>query len=130
MLRMILTALGVIMFAGPAMADSDMRQHPHEYPCKWVHGRYGNYQGSGTRRIWIIGTHHIVHMWDEDETPLPADLVSWNNAEIDRFYQQSDRFLYGDFRICPLERDVAGHSRHVRIRGARHLIWNSKPYSR
>ena len=59
---------------------------------------------------------------------MPAILVRWNNGEIDRFHQQTDHFLYGDFRICPLERDRQGFSRHVRIRGARHLIWSGRPY--
>jgi len=113
MLRMIATALGVIMFAVPALADSDMPQHPHEYACYWVHGRYVIANGSGVRRIWIIGTHRVVHMYDEDMTalPPPLDRQTWNSPD-----------LYGDFRICPLARDIPGHSRPVRIRGVRRLV--------
>ena len=50
---------------------------PHEYPCFWVHGRYGVYLGSGIRRIWIIGTHRIVHMWDDDPTPAPKAIKDY-----------------------------------------------------
>ena len=128
MLRMILATLGAMMIAVPALADSDMPQHPREYPCTWVHGRYIFANGSGIRRIWIIGTHRIVHMWDEDDTPMPAALTRYDHSIVDRLLQNDDAFLFGNFLICPLERDRPGFSRHMRIRGARHLIWNGKPY--
>lgn len=115
-------AVAASIFLAASSAEAQMHKDMHEYPCQWVHGRYGLYLGSGVRRIWIIGTRRIVHMWDEDETPLPSALLRFRDE------REPGAFLYGDCKICPLEPDQAGVSRHIRIRDARRLIYKGKPF--
>jgi hypothetical protein len=114
--------LGLMLIGVCEAAYAQMPKTVREQPCYWVHGRYGAYIGSGLRRIWIIGTTRIVHMWDEDKTPMPPAVDRYHTIKPPR------DFLYGDFKICPLESDRPGVSRHIRIRGARNLIYQGKPF--
>jgi hypothetical protein len=96
----------------------------HAGTCGWVHGRFSLYNGSSIQRIWVIGTHHMVALRDvyqppnveQDYPPAMAKITSASG------YRPFDDKIYGDFRICALERWIPGHLQHVRIAAARKLI--------
>jgi hypothetical protein len=92
--------------------------------CRWVHGRYAVYNGSGVRRIWLIGTRRIIALHDDDEDVPPA---------IDRYTGEGDHGtpgagLYGDFYVCAREQSRPGRMQHVRLRRTRNLIYRGRPF--
>ena len=93
--------------------------------CKWVHGRFAIYNGSGVRRIWLIGTHRIIAIYDEDDKIPPAIARYQSNATD---YRGFDDALYGEFYVCALEPSRPGWMQHVRIVRTRKLIFRGKPY--
>jgi hypothetical protein len=88
--------------------------------CGWVHGRFAIYNGSGVRRIWVIGTSHMLNLYDSDED-VPHDLDAFNGSWTTFGGTLSDA-LYGDFYVCALERYRSGHMQHVGIRRVRNLV--------
>lgn len=115
----------VLALAGPAVAA------PWPPPaktgmCGWVHGRYAVYNGSGIRRIWVIGTHRIIAAPDAvPNSSFPAPLRRYMATAHDGGLADA---LFGDFRVCAVENHRAGRMQHVRIVGARHLVWRGKPF--
>lgn len=92
--------------------------------CRWVHGRYAIYNGSGVRRIWVIGTRRIISLYDDDE-----DVPS----EIDRYAREESHGtdgtgLYGDFYVCAREHSRPGWMQHVRLVRTRNLIHRGRPF--
>ena len=92
----------------------------HAGQCGWVHGRYAVYNGSSVRRIWVIGTHRIVALADDDQD-LPPAIAS---------YQQdpSGGAVYGDFYVCAREANRPGHMQHVRLLRTDHLTFRIGPF--
>ncbi|HEX8193117.1 MAG TPA: hypothetical protein VF552_09470 [Allosphingosinicella sp.] len=90
--------------------------------CRWVHGRFAIYNGSGLRRIWVIGTRRIISLWDHDEQVPPAIARYQGDANPDRAP------LFGDFYVCALERSRPGHMQHVRLLRTRNLLYRGRPY--
>lgn len=92
--------------------------------CKWVHGRFDVWNGSGVRRIWVIGTHRLIALWDADD----------NVPQAVRDYVYSGPYLlkadglYGDFRVCALEPSRVGHMQHVRLIAVRDLKFRGQPF--
>lgn len=96
----------------------------HAGQCVWVHGRFAIYNGSGVRRIWVIGTHRLIALHDDDQNVPPA---------IQAYETQDSNFgledaLFGDFYVCALERSRPGYMQFVRMTATRHLIWRSKGF--
>jgi hypothetical protein len=105
----------LLLLAVPAAA-----QAPGWFPrkageCGWVHGRYAVYNGSGVRRIWVIGTSHLLSLRDDEEDVLPE-----LNAGL-------DKWLYGDFFACAVERFRPGRMQHVKVRRVRNLVVRDVP---
>ena len=94
--------------------------------CRWVHGRYAVYNGSGIRRIWVIGTRRIVALYDDDEN-VPSAIARYHERP-DPGYGYEDA-LFGDFYVCALERSRPGHMQHVRLLRTRNLVYRGRPYS-
>lgn len=92
--------------------------------CRWVHGRFNLWNGSSVRRIWIIGTHRIVALRDEDSN-IPQ-VIERYLAEPDE--REKADGLFGDFEICALERSVPRHMQHVRLKAARNLRFRGRPF--
>ena len=89
--------------------------------CEWVHGRFAVYQGSGVRRIRVIGTHHVLSLRDDDQR-LPTDVA--------RFVAlNSDAALFGNFLVCARKPYVEGRMQQVELRAARHLFLHGKPFA-
>ena|SRR5579875_886099 len=89
--------------------------------CGWVHGRFAVANGSSIRRIWIIGTHRVVALYDDDKNVPP---------EIERYDRNgwSEEPLFGDFRICAREPRRPGRMQHVRLTATRNLRLDGKPF--
>ena len=84
--------------------------------CGWVHGRYGIANGSGVRRIWVIGTGHVLNLRDDDNTA--PDLLDPVKAAWRPFYN----VIYGEFLVCAIERHIDGEMQQVRVRNVRNYI--------
>ena len=111
-------ALALILIAAPAEAKT-RSWFPHEAgECGWVHGRYAVYNGSGIRRIWVIGTRHMLNLIDDDDTaPAELDARNWSGSD-----GPANEALYGDFFVCARERYRRGHMQHIYVRRVRHLM--------
>ncbi len=94
----------------------------HAGDCAWVHGRFVVANGSSIQRIWVVGTHRIINLYDDD-TNLPPAV-----ARYERDQGLEGDGLYGDFHVCALERSRPGWMQHVRMTGARRLIFKDKPW--
>jgi hypothetical protein len=79
--------------------------------CFNVHGRLRVYNGAGVRRIWWIGTKHMLYI--PDEFAMPESLESKLTMGVD---------IYADFLVCPLEKQKAGHMQRVCIEKAQHIV--------
>jgi hypothetical protein len=83
--------------------------------CHWVHGRFVVANGSMVQRIWIIGTHRLVAMHD-DEQAIPTAILAYEEG---LFSNHINDFLFADFRICALEDSRPGWMRFVRVTDVR-----------
>ena len=92
--------------------------------CKWVRGRFDVWNGSSVRRIWVIGTHRLIALRDEDGT-APAIIQKYVYAGP--FLRRADG-LFGYFRVCALERSRPGHMQHVRIVAVKKLVFRGRPF--
>jgi hypothetical protein len=92
--------------------------------CRWVHGRYAVYNGSGVRRIWLIGTRRIVSLNDDDEDIPPAIARYQRGAP----YVGGEIGLFGDFYVCARERSRPGRMQHVRLLRTRNLLYRGRPF--
>jgi hypothetical protein len=90
--------------------------------CRWVHGRFAVYNGSGVQRIWIIGTRRIVAIPDDDPAPLPETLKAFEKVRT------VDGELIADFHVCALEPRRPGHMQHVRVDGVRSARYEGRPF--
>ena len=95
-------------------ATSQSRTQPVE-PCFKHHGRMQSRNGVALA-IWLIGTTRIVAV-DNDYTELPPLVQKY--LEIT---SPNHSYIYGDFDICPLEVDIPGHMRRVRVAGGEKLV--------
>ncbi|MBX9883156.1 MAG: hypothetical protein K2X73_14445 [Sphingomonas sp.] len=64
--------------------------------CKWVRGRFDVWNGSSVRRIWIIGTHRLIALRDEDGD-VPKEIRDY--VYSGPFLLKADG-LFGYFRVC------------------------------
>ena len=89
---------------------------PHQVgKCGWVHGRFSIWNGSSVRRIWVMGSNHLLALRDYDED-APGDL----DVGI-------EKSVFGDFLVCALDRYKPGHMQHVRVHKAKNLVF--EPYA-
>jgi hypothetical protein len=71
--------------------------------------------------IWLVGTKRIVDVRNEvpDQLLKYLDMTSPDHADI-----------YGDYEICPLERDRPGNMRLVCVSSASRLVVQDRERSR
>jgi hypothetical protein len=93
--------------------------------CRWVLGRYAVYNGSGVRRIWVMGTRRIVVLHDDDSNVPPA--IERYHARPDPGYGLDDA-LFGDFYVCARENSRPGWMQHVRLLRTRNLIFRGRRF--
>jgi len=89
-------------------------------PCRWVHGRLTFGNGSPWVRIWPHGTHRLLGVVDREGNPEGDRLVP--DAVAAPWLGNHDLDVWGDFRVCPIEPDRAGHMRRVYMIAARRFI--------
>lgn len=76
--------------------------------------------GTPSVRIWIIGTRRVLGVDQQDTTfdELPANIRQvWRSKGDDLW----SRWLYGDFRICPLTPYHKGWMQMVRVESGKNL---------
>ncbi len=112
-MRATVIAVLCVVAASPALAG--------ESGCRTVHGRMSLANGTPSVRIWVIGSHRMLGVIQQDEafTDLPANIRQLWSAHGDDAMWSSD--LFGDFRVCPLRADRPGHMQPVRLEAASNL---------
>jgi hypothetical protein len=90
------------------------RARPIE-PCSTHHGRLSSQNGIALK-IWLIGTTRMVALENDGDDLPPLIRKYLDMTSPDHSY------VYGDFNICPVEPDVAGHLRRVCVTGAEKLV--------
>ena len=83
--------------------------------CFNIHGRFAVYTGDGQQVLWPIGTHRLLRVISGQEIPCKL-LDDCLNIET-----LGDYSVFGDFVVCPLEKDTPGAMRSVSIKSARNL---------
>ena len=83
--------------------------------CFKHHGRLSSQNGIALT-IWLIGTTRRVGL-DNDFDDLPSIVRKYLEMT-----SPDHSYIYGDFDICPLERDTPGHLRQVCVVGAEKLV--------
>jgi hypothetical protein len=87
--------------------------------CEWKRGRLQVNNGNPSVRLWIVGTRRMKGVYDaggRDEFPLPEDLKQSFGSDPFATY------VYGTYRVCPLEPDRPGNMQAICIAGARNLV--------
>ena len=77
--------------------------------------------GSPSMRIWVIGTHRVLGVVQQDETfeDLPANIRHlWASHGDDAMWAS---YIFGDFRVCPLTKSKPGWMQFVSVKGGDHL---------
>lgn len=134
--------------AGQSTQFADMGMSKRRIPCKtpenalvcyWTHGRLSIYQGNPTLRIWKIGTHRMLgiyngpshfppHMIADDENPeLPANLDHAYLADRRLWEREgtSDHGfpdIFADFEVCPLEPEKQGWMQAACVESSRNIF--------
>jgi len=105
-LTMIVCVFGI---AAPAFSSDDCVQTKYGL-CFRIHARYAVYTGDGMEVLWPVGTHRLL--WAAYGT-VKLDMLLDNRMD--------DYFVFGDFVVCPLMKDVPGEMRHVCIQKMQNL---------
>ncbi len=99
--------------AGSAIAQKPDAESPSYGKCFSFHGRFAVYTGDSQQTLWPVGTHRLLRP-EYGAEPL-LDLLGNDISTLD------DYFIFGDFVVCPLEKEIPGHRRDVYIKSARNL---------
>ena len=85
------------------------------------------YNGTSTYRIWAIGSHRILGVYD-DHGNAPPELPAPVSDAI-----HGDAFgkaFYGDYEVCPTTKRVAGRMQMVCVKSVVHLMVQQTPQLR
>lgn len=118
-MRALLIATVCLIVASPALAV--------ENDCRTVRGRMSLANGTPSVRIWVVGTHRVLGVVQQDESfgDLPANVRHLWAAHGDDAMWSSD--LFGDFRVCPVAVNKPGHMQLVRLNEATRLTVRPRP---
>ena len=81
--------------------------------CFAFHGRFAVYTGDGQETLWPVGTHRLLR--PKSGTDPLYKLLRNDVSNLD------DYVIFGDFVVCPLEKEIPGQMRNVCIKSARNL---------
>ena len=87
-------------------------------PCYEVHGRLSYWNGAPSTRIWIIGTHRLLGLHDEDSY-LPANVTKLLKGDF-------DDEVFGTFVVCPITKAKAGEMQMVYVKSASRLTYHRR----
>jgi len=128
MKQIVLGALAACLIALGAAAEGQQAQcmgSPRVIDaCFSVHGRVIVTNGI-PYRLWVIGTHRVLA---PDEVPQTVEDL----LEMDGDHLMSVS-VFGDYEVCPLEKERPGWMRAVCLESASHLVatdWRGKIISR
>jgi hypothetical protein len=82
-------------------------------PCFKLHGRLSVGNGTPSMRIWRIGTKRILGVLPSETEIVP---------EVVRANVEFQTNLYGDFEVCPFERERPGAMQTVCVESASNLV--------
>ena len=111
--------------------------------CYWTHGRLSVYNGNPTFRIWKIGTHRLLGVFN-GPSHFPPRLSSFDDdvfnpefpAELEHAYEADNRRhkkatgimwalpppAFADFEVCLLEPERKGEMQAVCIESAKKIL--------
>jgi hypothetical protein len=119
-------AIGVLLIAGTAMAQQVAAQSCKTSPnivgaCFAVHGRLFVANGTPSVRILRIGTDRILGVLDRQFQAEGEEVVP---ELVNRLLMPDPFFtdVYGDYLVCPFEKQEFGRMQMVCIESADHLI--------
>ena len=88
--------------------------------CFMVHGRLSVYSGTPSVRLWRLGGKRLLGVFDPKdpsgelgEASMPATV----KAKLDW-----DKFVFGDFLVCPLTRSQSGRMQTICIESGKNLV--------
>ena len=81
-----------------------------------VHGRFSNYNGSATQRIWIVGSKRMLYVGARSPALDKIDNIFADGGGW--FF----RDIFADFTVEPLTPDIKGHMRPVRIVNVKNVV--------
>jgi len=109
--------------------------------CYWTHGRLSVYNGNPPFRIWKVGTHRLLGVFNGPShfPPRTTDDDIFNPefpAELDRAYEADNRRhkkatgmmwaipppVFAEFEICPLEPEHKGWMQDICIESAKNIF--------
>jgi len=111
----------IALFAASLPANIPLRSTG---ACTWVRGRFNVWNGSGVRRIWVIGTHRLLALRDSDDS-VPKAIDDYVSSGP---YVLKADGLYGDFKVCALEPRRLRQMQHVRVIAVRRLTFRGAPF--
>ena len=86
--------------------------------CFSIHARYAVYTGNGMEELWPVGTHRVFWVASGSHE---LNVLLGDNPD--------DFYVFGDFVVCPLSKNVPGEMRHVCIKQAKNLRRVKRPPS-
>ena len=116
-LRVLAAAAALLLVTSAADARTASWFPHRKGECGWVHGRYLVANGSRIQRIWVIGTHHVLNLQDDEIVPQELDVGF-------------DKWLYGDFFVCAVETFKPGNMQAAQFRRVKNLVSEPYGYSR
>lgn len=112
-MRRLVYGFSAFLALGIAQAVQSAQNAEYPYGCYWVTGRLFASNGAPGIRLWPRRTNRLLGIvckqrgCGNPEELLPPKLL--------KFGLNFDRSLWGDFRVCPLEKEREGWMRMVRL---------------
>jgi hypothetical protein len=85
-----------------------------------VHGRLSIYNGTPSIRLWRIGSRRLLGVLDLEDIsgePGPSTIPEAIEKQLDW-----DKYIFGDFLVCPLSRSEPGRMQTICIESGKNLI--------
>ena len=120
-------AIGFLLtFPGVAFAADATCKTPVG-ACFSLHGRLSAYNGTPTYRIWPVGSHRLLGVYDDHgnaEPVLPAQVSEAIHGNA------FGKAFYGDYEVCPMTKSIAGRMQMVCVKSVAHLTAQQTPQPR
>ena len=110
-----IVALLLCLCTCSAPAQKTGTQSPYEGKCFGIHGRFTVYTRDRNMVLWPVGTHRLLRVQSGFE--IPCKLLD----DCSNIQTLSDYVVFGDFVVCPLEKNTPGAMRSVSIKTARNM---------
>ena len=111
-MKYVLGVLAIIAFGCiiPGAVAQDACIETRSGKCFGIHARFAVYTGDGQEDLWPVGSRRLLMVM----------------AGGDRLYRMlgdglDDSYIFGDFVVCPLEKEIPGKKRAVCIKEMKNL---------